>query len=181
MDIEDSGHLKENEDLRDLKDALRAQVAQPVAGAVEVSRSGRRTQSTASAVSSPSVHAFSSAPSLDSKATSAPPLVVSPFILQLSAPSAGAPATKNNTTAAARRSDCGTSGKMWILNLQVKMFMKSLRRLGVAAHMVVPALTKTNSTRRVLRLVLHYSRIIGMAHDPLALFYSVAAIQSEGV
>jgi hypothetical protein len=94
MDIEDSGHLKENEDLRDLKDALRAQVAQPVAGAVEVSRSGRRPQSAASAVSSPSIIAFSSVLSLDSKATSAPPLDVSPFILQLSAPSAGAPATK---------------------------------------------------------------------------------------
>ena len=79
MDIEDSGHLKENEDLRDLKYALQAQVAQPVAGAVEVSRSGRRPQSAASAVSSPSIIAFSSAPSLDSKATSTPPLDVSTF------------------------------------------------------------------------------------------------------
>jgi hypothetical protein len=130
--------------MRDLKDAVRAQDAQPVASAKQ--RSLARADVPKSAASSAASYLSNpyvplSASAVDSSLPTAPLCRVTSQLTAISPFKVGT-CNKNNTTAAARRSDWGASGKMWIPKLRVQKFLKSLRRLVVAAQMTVPALTK---------------------------------------
>jgi hypothetical protein len=131
--------------MRDLKDALRAQDAQPVASAKQRSLARADVpKSWASSAASPLSNSYVLLSAFAAVSSSLPTAPLCRVTSQLTAisPFRVGTCNKNNTTAAAKRSDWGASGKMWILKLRVQKFLKSLRRLVVAAQMAVPALTK---------------------------------------